>query len=125
MDPSLSQVAALPKKKAIKDKDKSEPVEPKGFNELAADRMEKSLGLAAKARTQSISLEGVQYAGELSKQLLDHATKLEGHFKKLKEAVSTENTKKISLLLREAAALDEFGEKAKAGNRDGAFKALN
>ena len=84
-------VAAAPKKKAKTDKEKeeqAEKVEPKTYLEQASDLMSSVLAEATTARRKSMALGVVNYAGELSTQLLEHAQRMEKHYKTLQTAVA-------------------------------------
>ncbi len=109
------QVAA-PKKKAKQEK--SEPVETdSSYEGLVKDRLETLLQDAAKARTSSITLANLEYAKELSNQLLTHATELENLYKNITEAVNKnadEHTYKK--ILKDIRERDAFGEKAQVGS---------
>ena len=84
-------VAKAPKPKrdpAPKGKEGSELAKPKTPAELAQDLMADILAESTAARKKSMSLGAVNYAGELSAQLLNHAEKLEKDYKTLQKAVS-------------------------------------
>ena len=82
-------VAAVPKKKKEKKEESSEPALPKTNPQKAEDLMVEILAESVAARRKSMGLGAVNYAGELSAQLLAHAEKLEKHYKTLQQAVST------------------------------------
>ena len=106
-------MAAAPKKAP---KQKAEKIVASSWAGQAKERQETLLADAAKARTSSIALGSIEYASELSKQLLDHATKLENFYKKIDQAIQQDASegafKAIMLKIRQG---DAFGEKAKAG----------
>lgn len=80
-------VAAAPKKKKEKEKDAgSEVAKPKTIVQLAQDLMADVLAESVAARKKSMSLGSVNYAGELSSQLLQHAERLEKDYKSLQRA---------------------------------------
>ena len=77
--------------------------------------MPQLLSDAATARTQSINLGTLEYAGELSKQLHTHAKGLEALFKTIQKALDRKaSERELSKLLEEAKEKEAFGEKAKA-----------
>ena len=59
---------------------------PASILRLARDKMNALLDEMVKAGRKSMELKGVEYAGELSAQLLSHAKQLEALFEKLQEA---------------------------------------
>ena len=61
-------------------------VKPKTIEEQAVDLMAELLSESSAARKKSMSLGSVNYAGELSAQLLKHAETLEKHYKTLQKA---------------------------------------
>ncbi|CAL1130603.1 unnamed protein product [Cladocopium goreaui] len=109
---SSHEVAAAPKKAP---KQKAEKILASSWAGQAKERQETLLQDAAKARTSSIALGSIEYASELSKQLLEHATKLENFYKKIDQAIQQDASegafKAIMIKIREG---DAFGEKAKA-----------
>ena len=112
----LWQVQAAPKPKAAsKPENKSEPVEPQTWTQKASSVLPTLLKDAADARTASIKLQTMEYAKELSGQLLDHAKKLEDLYQQLSTAVSQQaEDKKLRSLLKKATELEAFGAKAQA-----------
>ena len=107
---------AAPKPKAAsKPENKSEPVEPQAWTQKASSVLPTLLKDAADARTASIKLQTMEYAKELSGQLLDHAKKLEDLYQQLSTAVSQQaEDKKLRSLLKKATELEAFGAKAQA-----------
>ena len=67
-------------KKPKDDKQQVEEVVPKTEKDLAQEKLQDLLSGAEKARTNSLKLSGIQYAKELSGQLLKHAEDLEKMF---------------------------------------------
>ena len=112
----LWQVQAAPKPKAAaKPADKSEPVEPQSWMQKASSVLPTLLKDAADARTASIKLQTMEYAQELSGQLLGHAKKLEDLYQQLSTAISQQaEDKKLKSLLKKATELEAFGLKAQA-----------
>jgi type VI protein secretion system component VasF len=108
---NLFQVAA-PKKKP---KEKAEKVEATSAKGEAVQRMETLLKDSAAARTSSITLQSVEYAAELSRQLLQHAEALEGFYQRVKLAVEKDEDesffKSLMVKIKEKEA---FGVKAQA-----------
>lgn len=107
------QVAAAPKKAP---KQKAEKILASSWAGQAKERQETLLHDAAKARTSSIALGSIEYASELSKQLLEHATKLENFYKKIDQAIQQDASegafKAIMIKIREG---DAFGERLRPG----------
>lgn len=88
MDGLFDGVVAAPKKKAKKEEEKSKEVQPKTLPQKACDLMADILSDSTKARKKSMSLGAVNYAGELSNQLLDFAKKMEHSYKTLQKATN-------------------------------------
>lgn len=110
-------MTAVPKtrKDTEKNKEGSEKLEPESWTSKANDALPVMLTVAAKARTLSIKLGTVEYAGELSKQLLGHASKLEKLYHKLQQAVKDHACDKILKgLFQQIVPETTFGEKAQA-----------
>ena len=80
--------AAAPKKKAKKEAEGSQEVKPKSMLEKAVDLMSEILTDTTKARKKSMSLGAVNYAGELAKELLEYAQRMEGYYKTLQTATT-------------------------------------
>ena len=86
------QVAAAPKKKPRKETTgEAEKVEPKTISEEVEDILPDVLKSAGVSRQQAIKLTNIPYAGDLSKNLLDHAGDLEDLFKKMRAAKDDNN----------------------------------
>jgi hypothetical protein len=85
-------VQAAPKKKAKKETEGSEPAKPKTPAENAVDLMAALLADSTAARKKSMSLGAVNYAGELSSQLLAYAEKMEKFYKTLQQATTSKVT---------------------------------
>eukprot|EP00438_Fugacium_kawagutii_P008777 Skav220297 [mRNA] locus=scaffold2356:69318:70939:+ [translate_table: standard] len=66
----------------------AEAVEPETMIQKASNLMTTVLSESTTARKKSMALGAVNYAGELSAQLLDHAQTMEKHYKTLQSAVS-------------------------------------
>ena len=81
-------VQAAPKKKAKKDTEGSEAAKPKTPAENAVELMAAILADSTAARKKSMSLGAVNYAGELSSQLLTYAEKMEKYYKTLQQATT-------------------------------------
>ncbi len=104
---------AVPKKK--KDEETAKVVAPQTLEQKASDALTDLLAEAAKARTVSIKLNTVEYAQDLSAKLLDHASKLEGFYATLQDAVQKKRGDKVLQgILSNVASSMEFGEKAQA-----------
>lgn len=70
---------------------------------------------AAKARTESIKLDGVKYADQLATELLGHADTLEKYYKDVKNALQNKvDEKALKALVERIIKANEFGEKAQA-----------
>ena len=110
------EVQAQPKKKKAKEESakKSETVQPETTQDKANAALPLILKDASDSRTASIKLSNMEYAGELSKQLLEHAQKLEKLYSKLSQDVAGNDEKLLKKYLQEASALGEFGSKAQA-----------
>ena len=90
-------------------------MKPLTLQEKAQDLLPDLLSDAAKARTESIKLSSVPYAKELSHQLLAHASKLEGYYKSLKQALEDkEPEKQLKSLVQKITDANVFTEKAQA-----------
>ena len=107
------EVASAPKKKVEK-REQSEKVEPKTVFDLASEKLAEILASASLARTNSLKLAGIEYAGQLQQQLLDHATCLEDLYKALQAGVKSGSAEKVKDTLKKLKPKEEFGEKAKA-----------
>ena len=107
---------AAPKKKAKKDETPAaEVVEPQTWSEKAAVVLESLLKDAADARKASIKLVDMEYAKELSEQLLGHAQKLEAAYKEMSAAILRgDDEKSLKALVVKANELLSFGAKAQA-----------
>ena len=106
---------SAPKKVQKPSSGEVEEAKPKTPLERATAIMSDLLPLAATARTQSIKLSTVEYAGELSAQLLEHAKQLEGLFKKFKKAVDKKSSPAdLQPLFKQFDQMKLFGEKSKA-----------
>ena len=112
---TLHQVTAAPKKKPKKEEDQSEELKPQSWESKASDSLGELLANAAKARTMSIKLNSVEYAGELSKQLLDHASLLETYYQDLNEALQKKSGDSVlKKLLSKIEDAEAFASKAQA-----------
>ena len=109
------QVAAPKKTPKPKAEDQSKEVEPQTWTQKAAAALPLLLKEAADARTASIKLHGMEYAKELSGQLLDHAKRLEALYQDMSKAVTNqEDDRGLKDLVNKMNALDLFGCKAQA-----------
>ena len=116
--PFVLQVTVLPKKKKTEDDSSSKPVEPETLAEKVAAALPTVLKDSSDARTASIKLGTTEYAGELAKQLLDHARKLEQLYTRMSEAMapgSNVTDKELKRLVNELETLTAFGTKAQVG----------
>eukprot|EP00435_Cladocopium_sp_Y103_P061734 s3038_g23.t1 len=108
---SFGQVAA-PKKKP---KEKAEKVEATSAKGEAVERLETLLKDSAAARTSSITLQAVEYAAELSRQLLQHAETLENFYQEVKQAVAQDEDEDFfKRLMDKIKEKEAFGLKAQA-----------
>ncbi|CAK9086948.1 Uncharacterized protein SCF082_LOCUS41130 [Durusdinium trenchii] len=109
-----AKVVKAPKPK--KDKKPDEPVKPKSILEPGSgqDALAAVLDKATKARTKAIQLQGMEFADQLSQQLLNRAGQMEGIYGRLKKSVSAEkpSDKDISAILKEIEAQNKWFEKA-------------
>ena len=111
------QVAAPPKKKRKTEEEKpeAEVVKPGTWSQRATSLLSSLLADAASARTSSIKLNDMEYAGELSTQLLDHAKSLEALYQSTSKALAEGSEDKVLKgFVNKAHKLDEFGAKAQA-----------
>ena len=107
---------AAPKKRPKKNEDEKDEVEPKSPNEELKDKMAELLSAASLARTQSVKLHDVEYAGNLCNELVEYAESLEEFFKKVQKALEQKPGDSLLVSLkRKAESKLEAGEKAKAG----------
>eukprot|EP00435_Cladocopium_sp_Y103_P029566 s936_g7.t1 len=115
---AIEKVTAAPKKKKTPDEDNSsKPVEPATLAEKVAAALPTVLKDSSDARTASIKLGTTEYAGELAKQLLGHAQKLEKLYTKMSEAISPGSSAKdkdLKVLVMDLETLTAFGNKAQA-----------
>ena len=103
------------KKKSTDDETNSKPVEPATLAEKVASALPTVLKSSSDARTASIKLGTTEYAGELAKQLLEHAQKLEQLYTKMSEATSPGSNatdKDLKALVNKLENLTAFGAKA-------------
>lgn len=107
---------AAPKKKPKKEEDK-EDMEPKSLLDELKEKMTEMLNAASTARTQSVKLHDVEYAGDLCNELVEHASNLEDFFKKVQKALDLKpDDSTLKALKKKAEAKIEAGEQAKAGS---------
>ncbi|CAK9066934.1 unnamed protein product [Durusdinium trenchii] len=101
-------------KKPKKEKEEGEEVKPKTPLELGRDLVPAVLDEATKARTKGIQLKGMEFADQLSKQLLDHGSAMEGCFSDLKSAVeaTSPNLDKIKALISKVQIKRDWFKKA-------------
>lgn len=79
----LAQVQAAPKVKSKREV--SEKVEPQTYQERVNAKMAEWLQIAGKARTQSITLQSLEFADELATKLMGHALAMEKIYLRIKE----------------------------------------
>lgn len=104
------------KKKQRKEEEEAEEVKPQTWQSKASETLPELLQDAAKARTSAIKLDTVEYAGELSKQLLEHAATLEKYYQKLRQSLDQKKEDKVlKALLKEIDEASAFSAKAQAG----------
>ena len=84
-------VGAAPKRRPApkKEGEASGEARPKTYTEKAIDLMSEILTDSTKARKKSMSLGAVNYAGELSKELLEFAQRMESSYKTLQQATTS------------------------------------
>ena len=109
----MSQTTKAKKKKT---EETSAVVEPTTFREKLEGKLGEFLKVAGQSRTSAIAISNLQYAGELSKTLLDHANKMESVYKKAKAAVEEKATteKAFSSLLKQMQECEGSNDKLKA-----------
>ena len=66
---------------------------PKTFREQVTAKLAEWLPLAARARTASIHLSSLEFADELAKKLLVHATAMENSYRPISDAIKSKGTK--------------------------------
>ena len=104
-----------PKKPKTEEGGPSEEVVPETWVQKATNHLPELLKNAADARMSSIKLSNVEYAKELSSQLLNHAKALEKLYSNLSKAVNDGvNDKTLRGFLGQASKLEDFGNKAQA-----------
>lgn len=79
------------------------------------DRLPGLLTNASSARTKSIRLRGVDFAGELCSGLLSFAAEREADYTRLQKLVADGNEKEIRKMLAELAEKDTWFAQAEAG----------
>ena len=90
-------------------------MEPQTWIQKATASLPLLLKDAADARTSSIKLHDMEYAKELSDQLLTHAKKLESLYQDMSKAVtSNPDDKTLKQLCKKTADMEAFGAKAQA-----------
>ncbi|CAK9103632.1 Uncharacterized protein SCF082_LOCUS48402 [Durusdinium trenchii] len=110
-----SGVAAPKKKKKEEEEEEAKEVEPQTWVEKANALLPDILKEASEGRKLSIKLNGMEFAEELSKDLLSHAGELEDCYKKLATKVGEGNGKVIKAYVNTANELMTKGSKAQAG----------
>ena len=87
----------------------------KSMKELAQEKLDSLLSGAEKARTNSLKPSSIQYASELSDQLLGYAKDLETMYKDLTADLKKhDDPSKFKSWLAKIQEKEAFGEKAKA-----------
>lgn len=119
VNPFAAQVTApkkKPKKPKAEEEKGSEEVVPETWTQKAASQLGELLQRSSSARTASIKLANMEYASELSAQLLEHAQQLEKLYQDLSKAI-TDNAddKSLRKLVSKSLKLEEFGIKAQVG----------
>ncbi|CAK9111496.1 Uncharacterized protein SCF082_LOCUS51754 [Durusdinium trenchii] len=79
-------------KKPKKDTTATEPAEPKTLDERASEKMEECLKKGADGRKFGVSLESLEYSGDLASKMLEFSKKMETVYKKLQELRSSGST---------------------------------
>ena len=82
-----------PKAKAQSRSPKVEDMAPKTFREQVTAKLAEWLTTAARARTASIHLQSLEFADELAKKLLTHATAMENSYRPISDAIKSKKTK--------------------------------
>lgn len=108
---------AAPKKKARTKEETStaEVVKAQTWSEKATTVLDTLLKDAADARKASIKLANMEYAKELSQNLLSHAQKLEAQYTEMSSAITRgDDEKSLKALVGKADELLAYGAKAQA-----------
>ena len=104
-----------PKKPKTEEAGASEEVVPETWVQKATNHLPELLKKSAEARTSSIKLSNMEYAKELSSQLLNHAKGLEKLYSNLSKALTNgANDKTLRIFLGQASKMEDFGNKAQA-----------
>ena len=114
----LLQVKAPPKKKrkTEEEEEKSKEVVPETYTQKLQGVLQDMLKQGSDARMASIKLTNMEYAGELSNQLLGHAKKLEDLYKLSSDAIkSGADEPTLKKHLKTFSTLNEFVSNAQAG----------
>ena len=124
------QVQAAPKKRPNKpaDKeDKSEPVAPLTHKEKVVASLEDFLKSAGSARTQSLTLNGLEYADDLAKTMLKHANSVEAIYTEIKKAIKSQTggEKEFKTFQKKMEDKENTGKKLKATTHHAVLQNLN
>ena len=107
------KLAPKKKKESEEDESKSKEVVPETWHGKCQASLPTILKDAADARTASIKLNGMEYAGELSTQLLEHAQKLEVLYSTINRNLADgANEKVLKHNMSSWQELSTFGTKA-------------
>ncbi|CAK9085117.1 unnamed protein product, partial [Durusdinium trenchii] len=109
---AITTGVAAPKKKKKEEQEQAQEVEPQTWAEKAQTLLPDMLKEACEARKLSIKLGGLEFAQELSKDLLSHAGQLEQSYKKLAAKVGEGNEKALKAYVNSANDLIPKGSKA-------------
>lgn len=119
---AITTGVAAPKKKKKEEQEQAQEVEPQTWAEKAQTLLPDMLKEACEARKLSIKLGGLEFAQELSKDLLSHAGQLEQSYKKLAAKVGEGNEKALKAYVNSANDLIAKGSKAQARKTPNAHK---
>ena len=104
-----------PKKPKTEEGGPSEEVVPETWVQKATNQLPELLKKSSEARMSSIKLSNMEYAKELSSQLLNHAKGLEKLYSDLSKALTDGvNDKTLRVFLTEISKMEEFGNNAQA-----------
>eukprot|EP00435_Cladocopium_sp_Y103_P013278 s4214_g3.t1 len=105
-------------KKIKRAKEEAVEVKPKTWKEEAASMIPQILDEATKARAKSIQLKGMDFAAELSTQLLKHGSEMEAFYSTLKGALEkpSPEKKEVKKLVKKIKVKRAWFEKAEAVN---------
>jgi len=100
-------------KKLPKPKEETEQMAPKTCKEQVAAKLADWLKVASQARTHSITLSSLEFAEELGKKLLSHASAMEKAYLRINETLKNKKSKEGDFKL----ILESMDEKLKTSEK--------